>query len=141
MEAETDWDARHCINVLWRQRNARAKSCIQNHHMAVVDAESVSEEELRSSKFVNYKMGGQEQYHLSRLRPSHRLIYFPHMDSKEILVFKQGAYDVFEQSVTPVKELHRHHILHTAFLDPTAPKDAVPRKAIACNQVLIDLKQ
>ena len=87
-------------------------------------------------------MGGLEQYHLTRLSSKQRLVYFPDMDNSEILVFKQGAYDVSEgQAVTPLPEPHKHHILHTAFLDPTAPRSAVPRKAICCPGVLVVLKK
>lgn len=122
-------------------RNARAKA-IQNHHMAVVNAQTISDEELQASKFTNYKMGGLEQYHLTHLSSNHRLIYFPHMESSEILVFKQGAYDVSQsKTVVPLPEPHKHHILHTAFLDPTAPRSAIPRKAICCPGVLVVLKQ
>ena len=120
-------------------RNARAAR-IQNHHMAVVNAQSISDDELQASKFKNYKMGGLEQYHLTHLSDNHRLVYFPNMESSEILVFKQGAYDVDTNMVTPLAEPHKHHILHTAFLDPTAPKGTVPRKAIACPGVLVVLK-
>ena len=122
-------------------RNARAEARIQNHHMAVVNAQSISDDELQASKFKNYKMGGLEQYHLTHLSDNQRLVYFPNMESSEILVFKQGAYDVSDTNiVTPLAEPHKHHILHTAFLDPTAPRGTVPRKAIACPGVLVVLK-
>lgn len=122
-------------------RNARAKALIKNHHMAVVNAQTISDEELQASKFTNYKMGGLEQYHLTRLSSKQRLVYFPDMQNSEILVFKQGAYDVSEANVTPLAEPHKHHILHTAFLDPTAPRGAIPRKAICCPGVLVVLKK
>jgi len=138
--SELDLVERRVLSVnFWR--NARAKA-IQNHHMAVVNAQTISDEELQASKFTNYKMGGLEQYHLTHLSSNHRLIYFPHMESSEILVFKQGAYDVSQsKTVVPLPEPHKHHILHTAFLDPTAPRSAIPRKAICCPGVLVVLKQ
>lgn len=138
---------RRVVSVnFWRNaraaaRNARAEARIQNHHMAVVNAQSISDDELQASKFKNYKMGGLEQYHLTHLSDNQRLVYFPNMESSEILVFKQGAYDVSDTNiVTPLAEPHKHHILHTAFLDPTAPRGTVPRKAIACPGVLVVLK-
>ena len=53
-------------------RNARAEARIQNHHMAVVNAQSISDDELQASKFKNYKMGGLEQYHLTHLSDNQR---------------------------------------------------------------------
>ncbi|CAJ1339006.1 unnamed protein product [Effrenium voratum] len=130
---------------MWR--NARS-SPIKNHHLAVVNAQTVSDEELRAAKFKNYAMGGLQQYHMTHLEPQHRLVYFPHMQDKEILAFKQGSYEVSpaldhtqvpctECMVTPQAEVHASHVLHTSFLDPTAPSDAVPRKAIACEGILV----
>eukprot|EP00438_Fugacium_kawagutii_P029244 Skav229579 [mRNA] locus=scaffold568:844656:845797:+ [translate_table: standard] len=140
LKSDVDLVGRRVLSVnFWR--NARAKARIQNHHMAVVDAQTISDDELQASKFTNYKMGALEQYHLTHLSSKHRLVYFPNMESSEILVFKQGAYDVSDQAVTPLAEAHKHHILHTAFLDPTAPRGTVPRKAICCPGVFVVLKQ
>ena len=74
--------------------------------MAVVNAQTISDEELQASKFTNYKMGGLEQYHLTRLSSKQRLVYFPDMQNSEILGFKQGAYDVSEANVTPLADPH-----------------------------------
>lgn len=141
LKSDLDLVGRRVLSVnFWR--NARAKARIQNHHMAVVDAQTISDDELQASKFTNYKMGALEQYHLTHLSSKHRLVYFPNMESTEILVFKQGAYDVSDlNTVTPLAEAHKHHILHTAFLDPTAPRSTVPRKAICCPGVFVVLKQ
>uniref|UniRef100_A0A7S0AAL5 Uncharacterized protein n=1 Tax=Pyrodinium bahamense TaxID=73915 RepID=A0A7S0AAL5_9DINO len=122
-------------------RNLRADKAIKNHHLAVVDAQTVTEDELHAAKFKNYAIGGQEQYHLA-VKESHRLVYFPDMAQSEILVFKQGEYEVRrvaegQHSVTAAAEPQRSFIFHTAIVDPAAPKDAPPRKSIVCAGVKI----
>lgn len=126
---------------MWR--NQRAHAVIKSHHLAVLDAQSISEQELHAAKFKNYAIGGQEQYHLGKLQEGHRLVYFPDMAQSEILVFKQGAYVVEpgpvdgEYRATPAADAHTNFVFHTSFVDPTAPKDALARKSVVCAGVLI----
>jgi len=122
-------------------RNVRADASIKNDHLAVVDAQTVTEAELHAAKFKNVAIGGQEQYHMKV--KNHRLVYFPDMAQSEILVFKQGAYDVEQgaaegqYSVTPASELQKNFIFHTSINDPRAPKDVPRRKAVVCAAVII----
>jgi len=69
-------------------RNLRAEASIKSNHLAVMDAQSITEEELHAAKFKNYAIGGQGQYHISQLKTKHRLVYFPDMTHDEILCFK-----------------------------------------------------
>lgn len=113
----------------------------------MLDAETVSEEEMAQTKFKNYMIGGQEQHMLWRLKDQHQLVYFPDMTHNEILVFKQGEYHLRSPAgegkydVVPVAGQRRNHIFHTAFGDPTAPKDALPRRSIVCPAVMIVMRE
>merc|ERR1719471_806696 len=108
-----------------------------------MDAQTITEAELQEGKFKNVAIGGQEQYMMAQPTEKHRLVYFPDMLQSEILVFKQGAYvaelgsSAGQCSVTPAEGLQANYIFHTAFVDPTAPKDALPRKGVVCAAVLI----
>jgi len=135
---------RRVVSVnMWR--NLRAEASIKSDHLCVLDAQTVTEEELRAAKFKNYAIGGQEQYHIAQPKDQHRLVYFPDMVQSEILCFKQGAYDVCatpgaaagQYAVTPAPEPHTNHIFHTSFADPMAPSDALPRKSVVCAGVLV----
>lgn len=123
-------------------RNQRADASIKTDHLAVLDGQTVTEAELHAAKFTNVFIGGTQQYHLN-VKEGHRLVYFPDMAQDELLVFKQGAYDVErgaeegQYSVTPAPEPQRHFIFHSSIRDPTAPKDDPPRKAVVCAAVLV----
>jgi hypothetical protein len=140
---------RRCVTAnFWR--NTRHESPIKNQHLTVLDAETMSEEELAQTKFKNYAIGGQEQHMLWRLKDQHRLVYFPNMTHDEILVFKQGEYHLrslagecasVTYDVVPVAERRRSYIFHTAFADPTAPRDALPRRSIVCPAVMIIMRE
>lgn len=126
------------VNV-WR--NLRADASIKSQHLALMDAQTMTEEELHAAKF---KSGGRpEGYHISQLKDGHQLVYFPDMVQSEILLFKQGAYDIKqgagqdEYRVTPAAEKHKNFIFHTSFADSTAPQGVLPRKAVACAGVVV----
>lgn len=127
---------------LWR--NLRPDSSIKNHHLAMMDSQTVTQEEFAASQFNNVFIGGHQQHRLAKVHAYHRLIYFPEMTQSEILAFKQGAYFIKRSSagegnydVSPAARPQKNHILHTSFVDPTAPKDAVPRKSIVCAGVMV----
>merc|ERR1712232_212784 len=111
---------------------------------ALMDAQSLTEEELLATKYKNYAIGGQEQYMMTgRINEKHDLVYFPDMTQSEILVFKQGAYTIGngttqnDYSVVPEPNRHHNHILHAAFVDPNAPTNALPRKSVVCHLTII----
>jgi len=137
---------RHVVSAnFWR--NLREEEPIRNNHLAVLDGQTVSEDEVAQTKFKNYAIGGQEQHRLGSVSQKHKLVYFPEMTQDEILVFKQGAYiirkvvgdDSFD--VLPAPNQHSNYIFHTGFTDPTAPNDALPRKSVVCAGVQIIMKE
>jgi hypothetical protein len=128
-------------------RNARQDAAIKNQHLAVLDTQSVAEEEMAQTKFKNYAIGGQEQHMMWKLKDQHKLVYFPDMTHDEILVFKQGEYKLRKDSpgseydVVPAADLHSNQVFHTAFSDASAPADAVPRRSIVCAGVQIYMRE
>lgn len=135
---------RRLANVnFWR--NVRPEACIKDHHLVVVNGQSVTKEEMDSTKFRNPVLPGrQEQHRLVKIETKHELVYFPDMVQSEILVFKQGEFVVRTAdggdrglSVCPSPDQNKHGIFHSSIFDPTAPKDAVPRRSLACAGVLV----
>ena len=69
----------------------------------------------------NYKYSI-KQYRLNEKNSdAHRWYYFPNMTKSEAILFKQWDSD-------PERETNL--CFHTAFEDPTSPKDAPPRQSI-----------
>jgi hypothetical protein len=128
-------------------RNLRGDAVIKNHHLAVMDAQTIQEDELLATKMKNHAIGGQEQYMMHRMDEKHRLVFFPDMMQNEILVFKQGEYIMRKDSArdeytfAPAPGLHKNHILHTSIVDPTAPANAVPRRSVVCAAVAVIMKE
>merc|ERR1712226_1247880 len=95
-------------------RNAREEEPIMNQHLVMLDAETVSEEEMEQTKFKNYAIGGQEQHMMWRVKDEHQFVYFPKMTQNEILVFKQGEYNLRKVGnafdVIPAFERRTNHI-------------------------------
>ncbi len=87
--------------------------------LAVCDAESVAPGDLVAADLV-YRDRTGENY-LMTYRPSHRWFYVPEMRADEVLLLK--CYDSAEDGRT-------RFVPHTAFLDPTAPADVLPRESI-----------
>jgi len=128
-------------------RNLRAEQSIKNHHLAMVDAQTIDEHELLATKMKNYAIGGQEQYMMHNVNEKHQLVYFPDMTQSEILVFKQGAYIMeigvgpAKYCVVPARDQHKNHILHTSIENPNAPVDALPRRSVVCAGVKVYMKE
>merc|ERR1712137_754979 len=108
------------------------------------DAQSLTEEELLATRYKNYTIGGKEQYMMTGcINEKHNLVYFPDMTQNEILVFKQGAYTVRkgigqnDYNVFPEPDRQRNHVLHTAFIDPNSPTNALPRKSAVCHVTIV----
>lgn len=70
-----------------------------------------------------------EQYRLDPARAEeHRWFYFPHMQKDELLIFKQYDSD---------PRARARYCFHTAFNDPTVPKDAPARQSIEVRAVAL----
>merc|ERR1712039_380968 len=123
-------------------RNIQAQP-IKNNHLAVMDAQTLTEHELLEAHWRNPALGGRAQYHMPSVSSKQQLVYFPDMTSNEVLVFKQGEYNVSMSEgadsfrVAPASCSHMHHILHTSFLDPHAPLNLKARKSAVCHVTVI----
>lgn len=102
------------INI-WRP----IRGPLRDAPLAVCDAGSVAADDLIASDLV-YRNRVGETYSV-RYRPDHRWFYVPEMRGDEILLLK--CYD-------SVKDGRARFAPHTAFTDPTAPDDVLPRESI-----------
>jgi hypothetical protein len=114
-EAETLLQRRFSIVNLWRP----IRGPLRDAPLAVCDAESVAPGDLVAADLV-YRDRTGENY-LMTYRPSHRWFYVPEMRADEVLLLK--CYDSAEDG-------RARFLPHTAFLDPTAPADVLPRESI-----------
>lgn len=102
------------INV-WRP----IRGPLQDSPLAVCDSSTLKPEDLMASDLI-YPDRVTETYSLA-YSPAHRWYYFPKMQRNEALVFKGFDSDrAAKTRFTP----------HTAFDDPTAPADRLPRESI-----------
>merc|ERR1712194_150225 len=103
----------------------------------------MGEDELLIAHWRNPALAGRAQYRMPAVKATQQLVYFPDMTSSEILVFKQGEYEVGVNegsnvyNVAPASSSHMHHILHASFVDPHAPVNARPRKSAVCHVTVI----
>jgi hypothetical protein len=102
------------INV-WRP----IRGPLRDAPLAICAAESVAADDLIASDLV-YRDRVGEIYSV-RYRPQHRWFYVPEMRSDEVLLLK--CYD-------SAKDGRARFAPHTAFEDPTAPNDVLPRESI-----------
>ena len=100
---------------LWRP----IRGPVRDTPLALCDAASVAEGDLVASDLIYPNRNG-ETYSV-KFNPDHRWFYFPEMTADEALVLK--CYD----SATDGRA---RFAPHTAFVDPTTPKDAPPRESI-----------
>jgi hypothetical protein len=102
------------LNV-WRP----IKGPLQDNPLAVCDSSTLKAEDLMASDLI-YPDRVTETYSVA-YSPAHRWYYFPKMQRNEALVFKGFDSDPAARTrFTP----------HTAFDDPTAPADRLPRESI-----------
>lgn len=93
--------------------------------LAIVDASSVDPDDI-----LEYRLAPTGTTSLAALpvfNPSHRHYYFPHMQTDEVLVFKQQDSRPGVARVCP----------HTAFVDPESPIDAAERRSIDIRMVCV----
>ncbi len=102
------------INV-WRP----IRGPLQDSPLAVCDSSTLAPEDLMPSDLI-YPDRVTETYSIS-YNPAHRWYYYPRMLRNEALIFKGFDSDAGARTrFTP----------HTAFNDPTAPADRLPRESI-----------
>jgi hypothetical protein len=100
---------------LWRP----IRGPLRDSPLALCDAASVAADDLVASDLIYPNRRG-ETYSV-KFNPDHRWFYFPEMTADQALLLK--CYD----SVTDGRA---RFAPHTAFVDPTTPKDAPPRESI-----------
>ena len=84
--------------------------------MAVCDASSIREAEI-----VPTEEGVKHEVYLFHFSPRHRWFYFPGMEEDEALLIK--CFDSLNDGRARLTA-------HSAFDDPTSPRDARPRESI-----------
>jgi hypothetical protein len=114
-EAEALLRGRVQIINLWRP----IRGPVRDAPLAVCDAQSVAPHELVATDLV-YRDRVGETYSV-RYNPAHRWYYLPEMTPDEALLLK--CYDSRTDG-------RARFAPHTAFNDPTAPRDAPPRESI-----------
>jgi hypothetical protein len=114
-EAEMLLRRRFAIVNAWRP----IRRPLRDAPLALCDAQSVSPGDLVAADLV-YRDRTGENY-LMTYRPDHRWFYVPEMQADEVLLLK--CYDSAEDGRT-------RFVPHTAFIDPTAPADVLPRESI-----------
>ena len=87
---------------------------VESKPLAMCDAQS-----LVAADMVYSNRTGSE--YRSRFNPDHRWYYYPKLSSEELLLIK--VCDTADEG-------HARFCLHSAFDDPTSPKDAAPRQSI-----------
>ena len=122
-EAEALLRRRVAVVNLWRP----ITSPVLDSPLAICDARSVAPKDLVASDLVYPDRRG-ETYNVT-YNPEHRWYYAPAMTADEVLLLKcfDSRDDGAVARFTP----------HTAFLDPTTPKDAPPRESIELRTYLI----
>ncbi len=114
---------RYFLINLWRPIKT-----IERAPLAVVDASTVDKGDLNDSEV---KGGLNDPNHRSlygfnlQYSPRHRWYYAPRMRPDEILAFKLFNSDPGRVQLTG----------HTAFSDPTSPKDAAPRESVEVRTI------
>ncbi len=90
--------------------------------LALLDASSLAETDLVETSIINERQNGRVgKIYSVRKAPGQQWVYFPQMTMREAILIK--GYDSAQDGrarFTP----------HSAFIDPTSPKDAPPRRSI-----------
>ena len=122
-EADALLRRRVAIVNLWRP----IRSPVLDAPLAVCDARSVAPQDLVASDLVFRDRRG-ETYNLV-YNPGQRWFYAPEMRADEVLLLK--CYDSRDDGAVA------RFAPHTAFIDPTAPRDAPPRESIELRTFVI----
>ena len=108
-------------------RNISDEHLIYNNTLALCDAKTVTSVLPCDVEHPNRKRSEQYRLHPARA-DEHRWFYFPHMHKDELLLFKQFDSD---------PKARARYCFHTAFNDPTIPKDAPARQSIEVRAVAL----
>ncbi|MFZ1991205.1 MAG: CmcJ/NvfI family oxidoreductase [Alphaproteobacteria bacterium] len=123
-EEAAKWLKRRLFLInLWRPIKT-----VERTPLAVVDASTVLKSELNDSEVRGglNDPGHRTLYGFNlQYSPRHRWYYAPRMQPDEILVFKLFDSDPSRVQLTA----------HTAFDDPTSPKDAAPRESVEVRTI------
>jgi hypothetical protein len=111
-EADILLQSRYEVINIWRPINGP----VLEAPLAICDASSIREGEI-----VATEEGVKHEVYLFNFSPRHRWFYFPNMEKDETLLFK--CFD-------SLKDGRARLTAHTAFDDPTTPRDARPRESI-----------
>jgi hypothetical protein len=115
LEADELLKGRVQVINLWRP----IRGPLRDAPLALCDAKSVAASDLVASDLIYPNRNG-ETYSVT-FNPEHRWFYFPEMTADEALLLK--CYD-------SASDGRARFAPHTAFVDPTTPKDAAPRESI-----------
>lgn len=114
-EADDLLRRRFAVVNVWRP----IRGPIQDAPLAVADAQSVDGDDLVATDLVYPDRTGEIYY--VKFNPSHRWYYASAMRQDEVMLIK--CYD-------SAADGRARFVPHSAFVDPTAPADALPRESI-----------
>ena len=129
-----DGKRRYAFVNVWRSIDQ--DNPVKDNHLACIDSQTVCKDELRVFK-IHYTDRGGENYFACPSPPSndkqHSWCYYPDMTMEEALLIKQwdSRGDIADGSERST------FAIHSAFLDPTAPKNAPPRTSIEVRCIVI----
>jgi len=105
----------------WRPINMREP--VRDYPLALCDPLSVDPNDIFWARIPSVSPDGRGSRHLAlRFNPGQRWRYYPAMMTNEVLAFKQCEFWKGVPDGAP-----RANVFHTAFRDPTAPREAEPR--------------
>ena len=106
---------RYSVINVWRP----IRGPLQDAPLAVTDAQSVAFDDLVATDLVYPDRVG--EFYTVKYSPSHRWFYAPRMAQDEVLLLK--CFDSAENGIARFAP-------HTAFTDPEASQDALPRESV-----------
>jgi hypothetical protein len=119
-EAEALLKHRFAVINVWRPISGP----VQEHPLAVCDAQSMTGREFVPTD-LRYRHRTGEVYSIT-YNPGHRWFYFPKMEKNEVMLLK--CYDT-------ERDGRARFTAHSAFDDPTSPRNAAPRESIEVRTI------
>lgn len=113
LDASTHWE------FAWYNTWQPIEREVQQYPLTVIDARSVAHGDILDYYYTGHP-GELILESIPVFNPEHKLYYYPRMQTTELLVFKQ--LDTRVERFAPC--------LHSAFVDATAPADALERRSI-----------
>ncbi|MEE9255378.1 MAG: CmcJ/NvfI family oxidoreductase [Pseudomonadales bacterium] len=98
---------------------------VQQNPLTLIDATTVEDADVLDYYYTGYGNDGRSS--MPVFNANHRFFYFPHMQRKEIMVFKQLDTRAGRARACP----------HTSFDDSTAPADALGRRSIETRMMCV----